>query len=336
MKRSFYSKTIVAAVMVLVMAMSAACTSNQPVETTTEESTTTSAEKTEETTTATETEATTEETSASSETSKEEKTVVPEGFIGSWTCEDLASDGKTDTSFYAMYIKKNGYFSIYDQAAGNPGISGNMKNDTGSSVDCVFEMDDFDVPFCWKLESPEDKLNYEIDGDTLKLGHNDVWMIFHREEGEEEEDVNYEHMPESIDDLITYDVPKGFISDMKYKYNDEEWNPVIQRAYLNEEEGYISFAIFSFEGYDCLGELDQTIDVNETISKIKDKKEIDIGGQTGYIGTMESDDTEDMVAVAYVSFGDYVFEFRFENFDEKISDKQMKTFEDVVGTVKFK
>ena len=326
MKRSDHSKTIVALVLVMVMIISAACSSNQPAETTT---TTTTAEQTEETSTTTTTEATTE-------TSKAAEAVVPEGFIGSWSCEEKASDGKTDTSFYAMYIKKNGYFSIYDQEAGNPGISGKMKNDTGTSVDCEFEMDDFDVPSCWKLGSPEDKLDYELDGDTLKLGHNDVWMIFHREEGDEEDEIEYEHMPESLDDLISYELPKDYLPDMKYKYNDEEWNPVVQRAYMKEDEGYISFAIFSFEGYDCLGELDQTIDVNERVNNLKDKKEIDIGGLTGYIGTMASDDTEDMAAVAYVTRGDYVFEFRFENFDDKVTDAQMKTFEDVIGTVKFK
>ena len=332
MKRSDHSKTIVAAVMVLLMTMSVACSSNQPAETTTTTSAATTASQTEETTATT----TTEQTEDTTETSKIQEAVVPEGFIGYWSCEDLASDGKTDTSFYAMYIKKNGYFSIYDQAAGNPGISGFMKNDTGSSVSCVFEMDDFDVPFCWKLESPEDNLDYELDGDNLKLGHNDVWMIFHREESDEEEDIDYEHLPESLDNLISYDLPKDYLPDMKYKYNDEEWNPVVQRAYMKEDEGYVSFAIFSFEGYDCLGEIDQAIDVNDYINKLKDKKEIDIGGQTGYIGTIDSDDTEEMSGVAYVAKGDYVFEFRLDNFDDKVTDKQMKTFEDIIGTVKFK
>jgi hypothetical protein len=106
---------------------------------------------------------------------------IPEEFVGSWSCEDYASDKETNTGFYAMYIKKNGKFSIYDQEAGNPGISGKMKNDTGSSVDCEFDMGDFDVPYCWELDSPNDTLMYEIEGDTLKLGHNDVWMIFHKD-----------------------------------------------------------------------------------------------------------------------------------------------------------
>ncbi len=108
------------------------------------------------------------------------KAGVPEGFAGEWQCEDVASDGETDTSFYAMTIEEDGHFSMYDFAAGNPGISGVMKNDTGSTIDCDFNMDDFDVPFCWKIDSEEATLDYELEGETLRLGHNGVWMTFHR------------------------------------------------------------------------------------------------------------------------------------------------------------
>lgn len=107
---------------------------------------------------------------------------VPDGFAGQWKCEDTASDGETDTSFYEMTIEKTGQFSLYDAAAGNPGISGEMGNDTGSSIECRFNMDDFDVPFCWTIDSSKDSLDYELSDDTLRLGHNGVWMIFHRSE----------------------------------------------------------------------------------------------------------------------------------------------------------
>ena len=106
---------------------------------------------------------------------------APDGFAGQWKCEDLASDGETDTSFYEMTIEEDGHFSIYDAAAGNPGISGLMGNDSGSTVDCIFDEDDFDVPFCWNIDSAKASLEYELEGDVLRLGHNDTWMIFHRE-----------------------------------------------------------------------------------------------------------------------------------------------------------
>lgn len=104
---------------------------------------------------------------------------VPDGFTGHWKCEAIASDGETDTSFYEMTIEENGHFSMYDAAAGNPGISGEMGNDTGSTIECRFDMDDFDVPFCWTIDSSKATLDYELSDDTLKLGHNDVWMTFH-------------------------------------------------------------------------------------------------------------------------------------------------------------
>ena len=110
---------------------------------------------------------------------------VPSEFAGSWICEPLASDGETDTSFYAMDIAEDGVFSMYDFAAGNPGISGDMGNFTEETITCSFDMDDFDVPFCWELKSPEDVLEYECDGETLRLGHNGVWMTFNKQDGNE-------------------------------------------------------------------------------------------------------------------------------------------------------
>ena len=53
---------------------------------------------------------------------------VPERLIGHWQCADLASDGYTDTSFYALTIEKDGTFSLYDYAAGK---SGHLRNDEG-------------------------------------------------------------------------------------------------------------------------------------------------------------------------------------------------------------
>ena len=322
---------ITAALMAALMLTSCGANTSQPSDTSTEPETsaTTTAAATEQTEASTE-ETTTEETEA--ETSE---AVIPEGFIGSWTCEDLASDGKTDTSFYAMYIKRVGYFSIYDQAAGNPGISGFMSNDSGSTVECDFNTDDFDVPFCWKLDPSGDTLKYELDGDTLKLGHDDVWMIFHRAEGDEEEDIDYVNMPKSLDDLMTFSLPTYFVPDSDYRYNDEEWTSIILHSYESDESGNFSVAILSYNGYKCFDDIEEKLDLNEYLKTLSDKREITVGGQTGYIGTNESDDTPDMVAAAYVSYGDYVFEFIFTNYDQKITEDQMKEFEQILATVKF-
>lgn len=105
---------------------------------------------------------------------------VPKEMAGEWQCDKVASDNETDTSFYALQIDSSGEFSLYDVAAGNPGISGIMGNDTSEAVLCMFNQDDFDPPFCWQLNPEKDTLLYELDGDQLRIGHNDVWLTFSR------------------------------------------------------------------------------------------------------------------------------------------------------------
>ena len=109
---------------------------------------------------------------------------LPEGLIGEWTCEKFASDGTTATDFYALYIEKNGKFSLYD-TVGNPGISGKMtlksteEDAVMGTVTVSCNSDDFDPPLCWNMEE-KDTLEYEIlDGGKMRLGHNGVWLTFY-------------------------------------------------------------------------------------------------------------------------------------------------------------
>ena len=93
--------------------------------------------------------------------------------------------------------------------------------------------------------------------------------------------------------------------------------------------------IFSFQGYDCLGNVTETVNYEEYVDALDNRQEITIGGEAGWYGTRESDDMPDMVAVAYVQHGDYVFEFRLTNYDEQVTVDQMKEFERILGTVAF-
>ncbi len=111
---------------------------------------------------------------------------LPEGLIGEWTCEELASDGTTSTDFYALYIEKNGKFSLYD-TVGNPGIAGRMtlKSSEDDAAKGIVKVscgsDDFDPPLCWDMQE-RDELDYEIlDDGTMRLGHNGVWLSFYEE-----------------------------------------------------------------------------------------------------------------------------------------------------------
>ena len=109
---------------------------------------------------------------------------VPERLIGHWECADLASDGYTDTSFYALTIEKDGTFSLYDYAAGNPGISGTMKgDDTGKLgiLELTCNEDDFDPPVCWSKMQTKSRVRYKIMADgTIRLGYVGIWLIFNK------------------------------------------------------------------------------------------------------------------------------------------------------------
>ena len=116
-------------------------------------------------------------------------TKVPERLVGHWKCEAMASDQVTDTSFYALTIEKDGTFSLYDFAAGNPGISGKMKgDDTGKLgiLELTCDEDDFDPPFCWSKMQTKSRIRYKImDENTIRLGYVGVWLTFHRDMEEE-------------------------------------------------------------------------------------------------------------------------------------------------------
>lgn len=255
---------------------------------------------------------------------------VPDGLVGLWDCDEYASDGKTDTSFYELRIEEDGSFSLYDAAAGNPGISGQMGNDTGSRIECRFDTDDFDVPYCWDVRSSRDTLEYEIYADTLRLGHNGVWMTFHRMKDE----TRQASIPEDIDSLISFELPSGFQLEMEYPYCGEEGQPLVQEAYASERDGYFSVAILSYRGFDCMSDATREIDLDEYISYLDRAKQIEVDGATRYTGTIESDDMPDMVAVAYLPLGDYVFELRLTNYDEQVTDEQLEIFEKIVQSVR--
>lgn len=107
---------------------------------------------------------------------------VPERLVGEWDCAELASDGYTDTSFYALTIEKDGTFSLYDKAAGNPAISGTMKgDDTGKLgiLELTCNEEDFDPPVCWAKMQKNTRVRYKImSDDTIRLGYVGIWLTF--------------------------------------------------------------------------------------------------------------------------------------------------------------
>lgn len=197
---------------------------------------------------------------------------APDGFAGQWKCEELASDGETDTSFYEMTIEENGHFSMYDAAAGNPGISGEMGNDTGSTIECRFDMDDFDVPHCWTIDSSEAILDYELSDDTLRLGNNDVWMTFHPVDGEEESASGDPYAGVTTMDPAEVE---AFALKVRKAYLDEDWKTI---------SALIDYPIT----------MDQKTKLNnaEEFQNYMDGKKLDEGS----LAAMEAEDCKDMFA----------------------------------------
>lgn len=109
---------------------------------------------------------------------------VPDRLVGDWKCDPTSSGNPVDTSFYALTIEDNGTFSMYDQEAGNPAISGTMEgDDTGKigllNLKCTEE--DFDPPACWLNLKPNSEIRYRImDENTIKLGYVGIWMTFRK------------------------------------------------------------------------------------------------------------------------------------------------------------
>ncbi len=125
---------------------------------------------------------------------------IEEGLVGSYYCYETASDGKTDTSYYNLYIDSDGSFSLYDGDAGNPGISGKFKmkidseytGDSGTLALVECDEDEFDPPGCWKMSTDSD-LSFEIiDENNIRLGYKNnkntediIWLTFFRRTEEE-------------------------------------------------------------------------------------------------------------------------------------------------------
>ena len=145
----------------------------------------------------------------------------------------------------------------------------------------------------------------------------------------------YTHVPKSINELITYKLDKTWTYTDSYHWNnDENEKVIIEKAYSSDKYGYITFNIFSYKGYDCFN-LFTKIDEQEYIEILDDIHIENINNHKYYIGTQESDDMENMVLVAFVEDGDYIFNIRLTNFDEQITDIQKEKFNEILNTIQF-
>lgn len=98
-------------------------------------------------------------------------------FKGSWQASGYALGKSEYTAYLAMRVKADGSFSIYDQEAGNPGISGKMTvvDDDTISLEC--EADDFDSP--WPDLQLTDELEYHFYNENqVRITYQDKSIVF--------------------------------------------------------------------------------------------------------------------------------------------------------------
>ncbi len=140
--------------------------------------------------------------------------------------------------------------------------------------------------------------------------------------------------PEDIGDLLTVSLSDDWeFSDLKESENDI----AVEMGFnSNKDDGYLAVAIFSYKGKDVWSKPHSRISLEEHVAALDDVRQVEINDDTYYIGTKESDDMPDMMILAYVEKGDYVFEFRLSNSDDQVTDGQKEAFPAILDGVKYK
>lgn len=90
-----------------------------------------------------------------------------EPFIGEWDCreatlEETGDEGCLYVGYLQMYVTEDGYFSMYDAEAGNPGISGYLYPSADGTASLECDGEDFDPPFCWIGMGKKTDLTYTM------------------------------------------------------------------------------------------------------------------------------------------------------------------------------
>lgn len=148
--------------------------------------------------------------------------------------------------------------------------------------------------------------------------------------------ITAKDIPQSLDSLITINLPKSYVDDMVFTYDNKEGGVIVERCWADRKSGgYFTACIFSYKGRDCNSSPGAMINVKEYINGLSDLQTIKIDGEKAYFGTMQSEDISNMSNVVYVENGDYVFQFRITNSDEQVTKGQTEMFLNAIKSVKF-
>ncbi len=110
---------------------------------------------------------------------------IDESILQAISNEYQADD--EDASYWHLYIGENeedkAFFSIYDNAAGNPGVEGEIVSLTDSSLVIKVDQDMFEaLPSSqWELSKDKLELTYELLEDGIRLTNHETAVIFKKE-----------------------------------------------------------------------------------------------------------------------------------------------------------
>ena len=197
------------------------------------------------------------------------------------------------------------------------------------------------------IEYQENLKDYEIVGHFVKSGETKIFI--ETKDGDFVYDINvrqntYEltrvkaDVPidnmKGIEELISYKVLKNYkkVDEQKLDKNDLVYEINYEDS---KNEGYFTVGIFSYKGIDFLDDEREVLDENEFIYSLTKSSTLEVDGYTFDVGYSGQDDHENVIARAYVKYGDYVIELSMRKSDDFVTDKQYEEFIEMVKSVKF-
>ncbi len=135
-----------------------------------------------------------------------------------------------------------------------------------------------------------------------------------------------------LDQLISYDVLDKYIDPVEDKTEDDK---TLYQVSYNEKkgEGLFQVGIFAFAGKDVVN--GEEASAEYIIGELTNSETVEVDGRPFYFGYTGSEEVQDVVAKAYVYYGDYVIVFSMHNGDDKVTSKQYEDFKTMVKSVKF-
>lgn len=98
---------------------------------------------------------------------------------GTWKCQDSPLENKDIyTAYLKLEIGKDLSFSMYDVEAGNPSMTGKMKQNKKTITLKCDHLEDFDPPASWESIKPNETIYYYFKNHKLYLEYDHSTLVF--------------------------------------------------------------------------------------------------------------------------------------------------------------